>query len=111
MPPQISDDPQYQLLRQEKTSEFNAQKESADCSQLSGADFRSLDLRGLDANGLDFTDSYFRGADLRGIDFRNSQLVGASIAEAKISGCYFPKELSAEEIRLSRETGMRMRYR
>jgi hypothetical protein len=31
--------------------------------------------------------------------------------DAKISGCYFPKELDAEEIRLSITQGTRLRYR
>ena len=65
----------------------------------------------MDASGLDLSDAYFRGADLRGIDFRQTNLEGASMAEAKISGCYFPKELSAEEIRMSVELGTRLRYR
>ena len=38
-------------------------------------------------------------------------LEGASIAGTKISGTYFPKELSAEEINLSLQHGTRMRYR
>ena len=108
--PQISDDPLYQLLRNEDIAQFNAQKGAMDAEQLKGADFRGLDLRQLDADGLDLTDAYFRSADLRGIDFRNCKLEGASLADAKISGCYFPKQLSAEEIRLSVDLGIRLRY-
>ena len=48
----------------------------------------------------DFSDAYFHGADLRGIDFRNSGLEGASLKSANISGCYFPRELRAEEIQV-----------
>ena len=50
-------------------------------------------------------------ADLRGIDFRKARLEGASINAAKISGAYFPVELSAGEIELSLLHGTRMRYR
>ena len=107
----ISKDPLYQLLRQEKVSDFNQYKTNGNKVDLRGCDFRGLDLRNLDADGLDFTDCYFRAADLRGVDFRNSVLEGASLSNANVSGCYFPKELSAEEIRLSVTNGTRMRYR
>lgn len=109
--PVIHTNPMYQLLRQEDITEFNLRREKGDPTELASGDFRGLDLRNLNAAGLDFTDGYFRGADLRGIDFRKSKLEGASLCEAKISGCYFPYELSAEEIRLSVEGGTRMRYR
>ena len=64
----------------------------------------------MNADGLDFSNSYFRNADLSGIDFRNTNLEGASLLDAKLSGTYFPTELSAQEIRLSLETGTRLRY-
>jgi len=65
----------------------------------------------LDADGLDFSDCYFRQSDLRGVDFRNALLEGASINAAKISGTYFPADLTASEIELSLLHGSRMRYR
>ncbi|MFT6891870.1 MAG: hypothetical protein ACJASY_003929, partial [Halioglobus sp.] len=52
-----------------------------------------------------------RNCDLSGIDFRQTNLEGASILDAKVSGAYFPAELDAAEIRLSLETGTRLRYR
>ena len=64
----------------------------------------------IDADGIDFGNCYFRQADLRGIDFSNSHMEGASVNGAKISGCFFPKELTAEEINLSLTHGTRMRY-
>jgi uncharacterized protein YjbI with pentapeptide repeats len=108
----IFQNPMYSLLRAEQIDEFNQRRvagESAD-GLLNGGDFRGLDLRNLDADGLNFGDAYFRGADMRGIDFRKANLEGASICKAQISGCYFPKELPAEEIRLSVDLGIRMRY-
>ncbi len=65
----------------------------------------------MNARGLDFSNAYFRNADLSGIDFRTTNLEGASLLDAKLSGAYFPPELSAEEIRLSLDTGTRLRYR
>lgn len=109
--PTISDDPLYQLLRNEQIREFNEQRHKLDTSRLKSGDYRGRDLRNMDAEGLDFSDSYFRNSDLRGIDFRNTNLQGASLIDAKVSGTYFPEALSAEEIRLSLDTGTRLRYR
>ncbi|MBI2381096.1 MAG: pentapeptide repeat-containing protein [Gammaproteobacteria bacterium] len=100
----------FALLREEKIGEFNAARAGGETADLSNGDFRGLDLRGMNADGLNFSGAYFRGSDLRGIDFRNANLEGASIKFAHISGCYFPKALSATEIRLSLEQGIRMRY-
>jgi uncharacterized protein YjbI with pentapeptide repeats len=103
----------YELLRADQVEEFNKRKAAGESTdgQLSGGDFRGLDLRELDADGLDLRGAYFRGTDLRGIDFRNTMLEGASFCQAHISGCFFPKEISAEEIRLSIDLGIRIRYR
>ena len=57
------------------------------------------------------SDCYLRHADLRGVDFSQTRLQGASINGARISGTYFPPELSADEINLSLLHGTRMRYR
>ena len=65
----------------------------------------------MNAAGLDFSNSYFRNSDLSGIDFRKTNLEGSSLLDSKLSGVYFPDELSPEEIRLSRDTGTRMRYK
>ena len=109
--PTISDDPLYQLLRSENIKEFNEQRDIMSSDNLRSGDYRGRDLRNMEAHGLDFSDSYFRNTDLRGIDFRQSNLEGASLIDAKVSGTYFPEALSAEEIRLSLETGTRLRYK
>ena len=108
--PVIKQDPLYQLLRNEDIDGFNAQRDSLETSELKSGDYRGRDLRKMNADGLDFSNSYFRNSDLSGIDFRNTNLEGASLLGSKLSGVYFPSELSAEEIRLSRDTGTRMRY-
>jgi uncharacterized protein YjbI with pentapeptide repeats len=109
--PRIKSDPLYQLLRQEDIKSFNEQRDNLDTSQLRSGDYRGRDLRNMNASGLDFSDSYFRNADLSGIDFRSTNLEGASLLDAKLSGTYFPAELPAQEIRLSLDTGTRLRYR
>ncbi|EED36118.1 hypothetical protein NOR51B_2066 [Luminiphilus syltensis NOR5-1B] len=109
--PQIKNDPLYQMLRTEDVDAFNANRDSMDTGQLAGGDYRGRDLRRLNARGLDFSNAYFRNSDLSGIDFRETNLEGASLMDAKVSGVYFPDALSPEEIRLSLNTGTRLRYR
>ena len=108
--PVIKQDPLYQLLRNEDIKGFNEQRDQLDTAELKSGDYRGRDLRNMNAAGLDFSNSYFRNSDLSGIDFRNTNLEGASILDSKLSGTYFPAELSPQEIRLSLETGTRMRY-
>ena len=110
MPLRIPNDPMYQLLREGKITEFNDRKALGEKVDLTFCDFRNVDLRGLEAQGLDLRGSYFRQADLRGIDFSETQLEGASINAARISGTYFPKALSPQEILLSFQQGTRLRY-
>ena len=74
--PTISEDPLYQMLRNEQIAEFNQARHTMDTSKLRSGDYRGRDLRNLDADGLDFSDSYFRNCDLKGIDFRNTNLEG-----------------------------------
>ena len=109
--PVIKQDPLYQLLRTENIKDFNEQRKKLDTGELKNGDYRGRDLRNMDATGLDFSNSYFRNADLSGIDFRDTNLEGASLLDAKLSGTYFPSELSATEIRLSLDTGTRLRYK
>jgi len=108
--PAIKQDDMYQLLREELIEEFNKRQAKGEQTDLTNCDFRGLDLKGLKVAGLDFSGSYFRQTDLRGIDFSQSKLVGTSLNGAKVSGCYFPPQLSAVEITLSIEHGTRMRY-
>ena len=109
--PAISDDPLYQLLRNENIKAFNEQRANLNTDGLTSGDYRGRDLRDMDAAGLDFSGAYFRSSDLRGIDFRKTNLEGASLIDAKVSGTYFPSALSPDEIRLSLDTGTRLRYR
>jgi len=109
--PEIKADPLYKMLRQEDIDAFNANRDHMDTGTLKSGDYRGRDLRKMNARGLDFSNAYFRNADLSGIDFRETNLEGASLLDAKISGVYFPDELSADEIRLSLDTGTRLRYK
>ena len=108
--PTDNKDVMYMFLREGKIKEFNASKAGGKVPNLRDTDMRGLDLRGMDAAGLDMSNCYFRQTDLRGIDFSQTKLEGASVNGAKISGCLFPKELSAEEITMSLLHGTRLRY-
>ena len=48
--PRQLDNPLYRLLHSERVKEFNAQKPAEGLIDLSGGDFRGLDLRLLDAD-------------------------------------------------------------
>lgn len=110
--PKENTHPLFLLLREEDIDGFNARREvEQEATGLSGADFRGLDLRGANLNGLDLSNSYFRQADLRGLDLRSCNLEGASLGAAKISGTYFPAQLSPDEILMSLNYGTRLRYR
>lgn len=106
----IPDEPMYLLLREGRVAEFNERRAAGTKVDLARCDFRNADLRGLDADGLDLSDCYFRQADLRGVDLRAALLEGASLRDAKISGAFFPAEVSASEITLSVTQGTRLRY-
>jgi len=108
--PIIRNDELYLLLRDGKIDEFNKRKVAGESCDLTGCDFRNVDLRGINADGLDFSDGYFHQTDLRGVDLRQSKMEGVSINGARISGTYFPHQLTAEEIGLSLVHGTRMRY-
>jgi uncharacterized protein YjbI with pentapeptide repeats len=109
--PIISNNPLYRLLREGKIPEFNQRIAAGEKADLTGCDFRTCNLQGLDTKGLDLSGCYFRQADLRGVDFSECEsLEGASVHGAKISGVYFPKQLRADEILLSLQHGTRLRY-
>jgi uncharacterized protein YjbI with pentapeptide repeats len=108
--PKISQDPLYQLLRMGEIEEFNKRRAAGESCDLTHCDFRNVDLQNINADGLDFTGCYFRQTDLRGVDLSKAKMEGTSINGARISGVYFPKELSADEINLSIQHGTRMRY-
>ncbi len=107
--PRIIEDEMYKLLRVSDADEFNRRRATGTAVDLRGVDLRSVDLRGFDLSELDLTDCYLRQADLRGQDLRTCCLEGASLRSARISGAHFPRQLPAEEIRLSVDLGTRLR--
>lgn len=103
--------PLYLALREEDIDKFNALRAAGEPCDFSYMDLRDMDLRGADLSGVNLGNAYLRQCDLRGLDLRTCNLEGASIRSAKVSGTYFPEELSSGEIFMSLNHGTRMRYR
>lgn len=106
----MADSKAVNFLQEERFKEFNdyVQQQQGPVD-LSGAQFKGYDLRRCRLEFADLTGAYLRSADLRGLDLSQATLDGASIKEARISGVLFPRNLSANEIRLSMLYGTRLR--
>lgn len=98
------------LLLAEDNDAFNL-KALHEPPNLENADLRMLDLRRIDLHRANLRGAYLRNADLRGLDLSLAHLDGASLHEARVAGCLFPGNLSAQEISLSVTLGTRMRTR
>lgn len=107
--PQIINDDAFRCLRCGEHEKFN--RIVGDCEGLdfSNADLRAADLRHANLADVNLAGAYFRDADLRGADFRQHDLEGCSLLHAKVSGTFFPANLSPQEIMLSLEYGTRLR--
>lgn len=98
------------LLQEERYSDFNRYVDNANgVVDLSGAHLKGYDLRRCRIERANLSGAYMRSADLRGLDLSQATFDGASIKEARISGVLFPRDLSANEIRLSILYGTRLR--
>lgn len=98
------------LIQEEKFAEFNNLVEnSGGVVDLTGAHLRGYDMRKCKLRKADLTNAYLRSCDLRSLDLSEAKLDGASMKETKVSGTLFPRNLQAEEIRLSLEFGTRLR--
>ena len=107
--PKFIDDPAYRDLREYDFEHFQQHIEGRSKIDFSSADLRAVDLTHVDATKLVLRDAYLRDADLRGLDLRHLDLEGCSLHNAKISGTYFPENLSPQEIANSVQFGTRMR--
>jgi uncharacterized protein YjbI with pentapeptide repeats len=107
--PTFPTDPAFKLLRVGEVGAFHKNIEERDEVDFTGTDLRGTDFRDVDLSKVILRDAYLRDADLRGCDLRHMDLEGASLQGAKISGAYFPDSVPAEEIRLSRRHGTRIR--
>ena len=97
-------------IRDDEPERFNAEIATlAGAVDLEGCDLSNQDLRKFTLRTANLRNAYLKMADLRGVDLSEAQMDGASINRAHISGAFFPRNISAQEIRLSVEFGTRMR--
>ena len=109
--PHFPEDPAYKMLRGGEVDAFHAAIKNRSEVDYSGADLRGVDFREVDLSKLVLRNAYLRDADFRGCDLRHLDLSGISMYGAKISGAYFPSNVPASEIRISRRHGTRVRTR
>lgn len=107
--PKFIDDPAFRDLRANDFEHFEQHTAGRKQVDLSSADLRGVDLRSVDVSKLVLRDAYLRDADLRGLDLRHLDMEGCSLHSAKISGTYFPENLSPQEIANSVLHGTRLR--
>lgn len=105
-----TDVPVYQALMDGDIDTLNRLLETVDSIDLSNSNLVAADLRGIyDIRKLKLNGARLRQADLRGLDLSENNLDGATINGARVSGTRFPASLSASEIRLGLEHGVRLR--
>jgi len=109
--PERKESPLFEMLSDGKVDEFNAARANGETLDLENAMMRGFNLRKFNLTSISLKGAYLSQADLRGLDLRFCNLEGATIKNAKISGTYFPDNISAEEIKVSNELGIRMRLR
>lgn len=100
-----------EILFEENRDAFNKLVNAGKTPSFQDQNLADLDLRGFILRDADLSGAYLRGANLSGQDLSNAKMHGASLKSAKISGCLFPAAISAEEIRLSMDTGTRLRHK
>jgi len=101
----------YQVyIREDEPERFNAEIATlVGAVDLEGCDLSNQDLRKFTLRTANLRNAHTKMADLRGgVDLSEAQLDGASINRAHISGAFFPRNIPAQEIRLSVEYGTRM---
>lgn len=108
--PRFLDDPAFKSLRLGDFEDYNRQVAGKKQVDYSDTDLRGVDFRGIaDVNKLHVRGAYMRDADLRGLDLRSWDMEGCSLYHAKVSGAFFPANISAQEITTSVQLGTRMR--
>ena len=99
----------FRSLRCGDIDQFHQYIASCEIVDYSNSNLRGTDMRKADLSKVDLTGAYLRDADLRGLDLRQHNLEGCMLLNARISGVYFPKNISPQEIALSHELGTRLR--
>ena len=99
----------FDLLIDGNIDRFNEERSKGVIPDFSGKNLRGIDLRRADFDGINLHDAILSNADIRGLNLYNCDMKGASLKAAKISGVYFPENLSPDEIMMSVQFGTRLR--
>jgi uncharacterized protein YjbI with pentapeptide repeats len=106
--PEFLEDEAFRSLRAGDLTTYHQQIEERDVVDFGDADLRAVDLRKADISKVILRGAYLRDADLRGVDLRGKDLEGCTLLRARVSGTFFPTELSAQELRNSVDLGTRI---
>ena len=107
--PSFPDDRAFKCLRVGDLDGYHEAIRNRQVVDFSGVDLRGTDFRKVDLSKVILRNAYLKDADFRGCDLRHIDLEGTSLRNAKVSGAYFPDNLSPEELRLSIDLGTRLR--
>ena len=99
----------FDMLIDGNIDKFNDERTKGNLPDFSKKNLRGIDLRRADFDGVSLHDAILSHADIRGLNLHSSDMEGASMKDAKISGVYFPENLSADEIMMSVQFGTRLR--
>jgi len=105
-----ADDAAYRELREGDTPAFCTLVADRAMVDFSYCDLGGVDLRTVEIGKILLRGARLKGADLRGLDLSYHDLHGVSINNARISGTLFPRDLSADELRMSLREGTRLRH-
>ena len=109
--PVIKRDPLYQLLRTEDIKGFNEQREQLDTSELQSGDYRGRDLRNMNAREAWISATPIFATPTSAVSI-------FAIPTWRAPACWMPsyrapispQSSAPQEIRLSLDTGTRLRY-
>ena len=104
------DEPAYRALCDGDREAFARAVSATAVVDLSYCDLGGVDLRFADVGRIRLEGARLKGADLRGLDLSQHNLDGVTLFNARVSGTYFPRDLSADEVRLSLREGTRIRH-
>ncbi len=107
--PEFIEDEAFRCLREGDIDGFHRNIEGREVVDFANCDFKGTDFRGADLTKVILKNAYLRDTNLCGADLRHLDLEGCSIRKAKISGAFFPRNLSAAEIQMSQKHGTRLR--
>lgn len=99
----------FDMLIDGNIDRFNEERAKGILPDFTKKNLRGIDLRRADFTGISLRDAILSHADIRGLNLHDSDMEGASMKDAKISGVFFPENLSASEIMMSVQFGTRLR--